>query len=392
MTATAASFVLNLLFLLGFVGDGWLGIHLAADSEHPVVAEVIPGSPADKAGVQKGDRILAVDDQATDQVDALVELIRGKKAGQRVRLKLSRNGTEMVVLVKLGEKPKDSEAPEPAETPKGERPPAPQGEAQAGRPRIGVEIRETGEGLEVSRVLEGSPAEKAGIHEHDRIVRIGDVEVHAFADIEKAMSQHKAGDKVAVQVRSGDGTRSLMVGLAPATGSLAAPKETTPAPAEERSAFGEDLGAAIGKGRRNGKPVLAVFGAPWNKQTEAQHKAMQDESLRPLLRRFERVYVDTDRQGAVAQEYKVQDLPALLVFKDGKQILRQNGYAPPERLREVLQRALGGEPAAAPGEPVRSEPAPAGPATGGDVQQIRAELAEIKAELAEIRKLLRERR
>src|ERR1041384_5444529 len=126
MTATA-SLVLNLLFLLGVLADGWLGIQLA-DNEHPVVAEVIAGSPADKAGLQKGDRILAVDDQATDKVDGLVELIRGKKPGQRVRLKLSRNGTEMTVLVKLGERPKDNEVPEPAETPKGERPPAPQGE------------------------------------------------------------------------------------------------------------------------------------------------------------------------------------------------------------------------------------------------------------------------
>jgi membrane-associated protease RseP (regulator of RpoE activity) len=390
MTATAASFVLNLLFLLGVTADGWLGIQLAADSEHPVIAEVIPGSPADKAGLLKGDRILAVDDQATDQVDALVELIRGKKAGQRVRLKLSRNGNEMVVMVKLGERPKDSEAPEPAET-KGERPPAPQGEAQAaGRPRLGVEIRETGEGLEVSRVLEGSPAEKAGIHDHDRIVRVGDVEVHTFADVERAMSGHKSGDKLAVQVRTGDGTRSVMVVLGGAAATKAETKEPAPAPApvEERTAFGEDLGKAIEKGRKNGKPVLAVFGAPWNKQTLAQRQAMQDESLRPLLRRFERVFVDTDRQGAVAQEYNVQELPALLVIKDGKQVLRQNGYAPPERLREVLERALGGDSAA----PVPSGPVPVGPAAGGDVQQIRAELAEIKAELAEIRKLLRERR
>lgn len=392
MTASAASFVLNLLFLLGIVADGWLGIYLA-DTEHPQVQEVVTGSPAEKAGLQPGDRILAVDDQATDKTEAFRDLIRSKKPGQRVRLKLLRNGSEMIVLVKLGERPAEDETPAPAEQ-RGERPPAPQGEAPAvpGKPRLGVEIVESGEGLSVRSVVPDGPAAKAGIREGDRIVRLGDHEVRTFADLEKVIAARKPGEKLAVQVRSGDGTRSVMVELGAAGGALAVePKSAPVAVAEAQGGlpFGEDLGAAFEKALKNGRPVLAVFGAAWNNQSQAQRKALQDESLRSLLRRCERVYVDTDRHGGLAQEHAVQELPALLVFHQGKLLQRTSGYLPPERVREFLARAL----AAGGGEAVSTPLRPsAGAPTAADVEQIRAELAAIKAELAEIRKMLREKR
>ena len=72
------------------------------------------------------------------------------------------------------ERPKESEAPEPAETPKGERPPAPQGEAQAaGRPRMGVEIQRDGD-LAWVRLRGGrANAMSATLPREEAVARIG---------------------------------------------------------------------------------------------------------------------------------------------------------------------------------------------------------------------------
>src|SRR5688572_1646125 len=88
------------LLLLIPPANGWLGIYLAS-SDEPVVAEVIPGSPAAKAGLRVGDQILAVDDQPTPTRDELIEAIGSKKVGDRVQLKLRRGDQEPVVIVSL---------------------------------------------------------------------------------------------------------------------------------------------------------------------------------------------------------------------------------------------------------------------------------------------------
>jgi len=62
---------------------------------------VIPGSPADKAGIVENDIILEIDGVKLDDKNSLVSLIRGKNVGDVINLKILHKGVEKTVGVTL---------------------------------------------------------------------------------------------------------------------------------------------------------------------------------------------------------------------------------------------------------------------------------------------------
>lgn len=62
---------------------------------------VIPGSPADKAGIVENDIILEIDGTKIDEDQNFTSLIRYKKVGDSVNMKILSKGIERVVTVKL---------------------------------------------------------------------------------------------------------------------------------------------------------------------------------------------------------------------------------------------------------------------------------------------------
>ncbi|WP_008318128.1 S41 family peptidase [Leptolyngbya sp. PCC 6406] len=83
-----------------------VGLQLRRDSESQtvLVMEILPGSPAEQAGLQVGDRIVLVDSQATDRLTAagVARLLRGAENSQ-VTLTFSRNGGQnrTVILTRV---------------------------------------------------------------------------------------------------------------------------------------------------------------------------------------------------------------------------------------------------------------------------------------------------
>ena len=76
------------------------GLSLVFQGEHPIVSGVLPASPAQQAGVQAGDLILAVDTQPTaglsrEQVSALIE----RSAQPELALLLQRGASQLTVSV-----------------------------------------------------------------------------------------------------------------------------------------------------------------------------------------------------------------------------------------------------------------------------------------------------
>ncbi len=67
---------------------------------------VIPGSPADKAGIVENDIILEVDGIKLDDGKSLASIIRQKQVGDVVKLKILHKGSEKTVEVKLEKAPK----------------------------------------------------------------------------------------------------------------------------------------------------------------------------------------------------------------------------------------------------------------------------------------------
>jgi len=62
---------------------------------------VIPGSPADKAGIVENDIILEMDGKKLTSENSLATLIRNKKVGDSVVLKVMSKGKNRVVNIKL---------------------------------------------------------------------------------------------------------------------------------------------------------------------------------------------------------------------------------------------------------------------------------------------------
>lgn len=95
---------------------GWLGIHYVCEIEswtknremfvrhngHPFVASVEPGSPADRAGIQAGDSILAYDNE--DVNGRTISLTRLLRPGKRISVKIRRGGETYEIPVTVARK------------------------------------------------------------------------------------------------------------------------------------------------------------------------------------------------------------------------------------------------------------------------------------------------
>ncbi len=91
----------------GAVRRGFLGIRLlrdrsVADSLGITVDGVVPGSPAEKAGIRPGDRILAVDGEYVHTSDEVTEHIRSMRPGEEVELTVFRANEILPVRIVLG--------------------------------------------------------------------------------------------------------------------------------------------------------------------------------------------------------------------------------------------------------------------------------------------------
>jgi carboxyl-terminal processing protease len=74
-----------------------IGVTLESKAGDVVVASSIPGSPADEAGVESGDVVVAVDEESVrdDELSQVVDKVRGPE-GSRVELTVLRDGKEHV--------------------------------------------------------------------------------------------------------------------------------------------------------------------------------------------------------------------------------------------------------------------------------------------------------
>ena len=104
--ANTAREVLEGLRTAGQVNRGWLGVVTATpEAEGPGagvrVSEVVPGSPAEAAGIEPGDRITALDGQPIEAPFDLRWRVAMAGVGARVKLTVQRDGEERLVSVKL---------------------------------------------------------------------------------------------------------------------------------------------------------------------------------------------------------------------------------------------------------------------------------------------------
>ena len=87
---------------------GYLGVAtVMSDDVELEVADVIDGSPAQKAGVHAGDVIVSINDDAMTDQQQFTAVVRAKAAGDTITIRLRSKGKERVVPVKLSQRPQE---------------------------------------------------------------------------------------------------------------------------------------------------------------------------------------------------------------------------------------------------------------------------------------------
>jgi serine protease Do len=173
-----------------------------------LVTEPSDGGPAQKAGINSGDVIIAVDgDEITNALD-LSRTIAGKDPGTEVKLTLWRNNKEETVSVKLETLTETAAAEEPKEQP------APKDEPAAPAPSsVGVTLvpNAGGDGVLIQDVDPESIAAQKGFQVGDTILSVDNKPVATADEFEKAITAVKdSGRKTALIKAERDGNTRFL--------------------------------------------------------------------------------------------------------------------------------------------------------------------------------------
>lgn len=208
-----AHFVIEQLKDGGKVVRGWLGVYVQKltpelasslgldEDEGVLVSDVTPGSPAEKAGIKRGDVIVEFGGKKIDDITDLTTLAAVASPGTEVNIKLLQDGKQKNLKVKLDEFPDDeAQAAEDAEDSLGltVRPVDPQ---LAQRFNL-----DTDKGVIIVDVRRGSAALDAGLRPGDVIVEFDKKEVKALQDYKSALAAVKPGDTALFLVKRGNNT------------------------------------------------------------------------------------------------------------------------------------------------------------------------------------------
>jgi len=88
-------------------GSGYLGAYVEETKDGVKVMDVRPASPADEAGLQAGDVILAINERKIAGRDELLQRLWQRKPGARVKLTVKRDGKDIEIEATLGRNPDD---------------------------------------------------------------------------------------------------------------------------------------------------------------------------------------------------------------------------------------------------------------------------------------------
>lgn len=94
--------------------------------------------------------------------------------------------------------------------------------------------------------------------------------------------------------------------------------------------------------RTSALPVLADFWAEWCGACRAVSPAV-GRIASDLKGRLVTVKVNVDRKKDIAREYQVTGIPTLILFHQGKILMRLTGAHPYESLKAEIEKSLAGQ-------------------------------------------------
>ncbi|MCB2053787.1 MAG: Do family serine endopeptidase [Geminicoccaceae bacterium] len=204
----------------GRIERGWLGVSIQPLDEDlaqafgrdttdgVVVANVLPDSPAEAAGLEAGDVILAIDGHTMGKVRDVTRQVAMLEPGHEAEVKVLRDGSETVLTVKIGDMPGDEQQVASADQ-------------DADTPRLGISLaaldaaqreqRGLDHGVVVAGVEPGSPAAEKGLEPGDVLLEVNGETVSAPEQVVAAVEKsHEEGRKSVVLLVQHDDARRFV--------------------------------------------------------------------------------------------------------------------------------------------------------------------------------------
>jgi serine protease Do len=206
------------LIASGSVTRGWLGVsiqpvtaEIAAalgrkETKGALVAEVLEGTPAFKAGFESGDLVLRLNGNAIDSPRDLTRQISALPPGDKAKVTVLRNGATRDLTVTLGQRDAEDKVAANDEAPS---------KSEDGLSKdVGLRVADLTDpmrqqfriadgvsGVLVTAVKPGSAAEAAGLQPGVVILQVDGAEVTSTAALKKKVADAKAAGKEAVLLR-----------------------------------------------------------------------------------------------------------------------------------------------------------------------------------------------
>ena len=160
------------------------------ESKGALVSQVVPGGPADKAGIEQGDVIVSFDGRRVDDSKDLSRIVASTTVGKTVTVKLLRDGKEVERQAKVGEMEEENTA----KTEKSPMHPSLGVTVQNLTPQVARELGlKNSAGVVVTGVEPGSPAAEAMIQAGDVIQAVNRKPVKNVDDFVKIVEKAKEG-------------------------------------------------------------------------------------------------------------------------------------------------------------------------------------------------------
>jgi serine protease Do len=216
----------------GKVVRGYLGVSLSEltpdlaqafglppGTKGALVQQVMPKTPAEKAGLEPGDVVTSLDGKVIESSSALSRGVALVPPGRSLKLGLTRQGSQKTISLVVAQRPDDERAigredwddgeasAEGSKTPKlGFK--VGQLDAEAARQlKLPPEVK----GVVVTELVEGGPAEQAGVLRGDLIVELNKKAVTRPGDLVAIVEKMKEGDMALLRIRRGPTTAFVAV-------------------------------------------------------------------------------------------------------------------------------------------------------------------------------------
>ena len=186
------------------------------------VTNVMPNSSAEEAGILIGDQILFIDNEKVLNLPQIVQKVQEKKVGDILKIKLERQGKLVELNAKLKARTEINNDYLSFFPPtnshnrgfylEGEQP-MPKFLIQRPNPRLGITVEsmnsemkrdlkiKNANGIIITKIIEGSNAQIAGLRLNDVILKIDDIPVTTPLEAKNQIESKKVGSNLKIQLK-----------------------------------------------------------------------------------------------------------------------------------------------------------------------------------------------